>query len=139
MLNQIHVEGFVTKKQWTHSGDKFFRLAVYRDPDRPRKEIARATPNERDQPDYVTVRLPASLLAGLPVEFKSGQRVQVHGWLESREYTYTLAEFLADAQGDAPDVDPEQAQAVTAHRATTWITAERVVTVPDNRGNAKKK
>ncbi len=37
MLNQVHIEGYVTKKQWTYSNDQFFRLLYYRNPDRPRK------------------------------------------------------------------------------------------------------
>jgi hypothetical protein len=134
MLNQAHIEGYTTKKQWTYSGDRFFRLAVYRDPDRPRKESNRKTTDERDQPDYVTVRLPAALLAGLPVQFDPGQRVQVHGWLESREFEYRLDEYLDDAQGPKPEVEPAQAGKVVAHRATTWITADRIVVVPNNRG-----
>jgi hypothetical protein len=129
MLNQVHVEGYVTKRQWTYSGDTFFRLAAYRDPDRPRKEADRQDPNERDKPDYITIRVPATLLAGLPVQFQAGQRVQVHGWLESREYNYTLAEFLDDAQGPKPEVDEAQAGQVVAHRGTTWVTAERVLTL----------
>jgi hypothetical protein len=84
MLNQVHVEGFVTKKRWQHSGDTFFRLAVYRDPDRERKGQDKAGEG-RDRPDYVTVRAPAAVTT-LPVEFKGGQRIQIHGWLESREF-----------------------------------------------------
>jgi hypothetical protein len=141
MLNQVHVEGYVTKRQWTYSGDTYFRLAAYRDPDRPRKEADRRAIDEaaerqlRDKPDYVTVRVPAMLLAGLPVQFQAGQRVQVHGWLESREYNYTLAEFLDDAQGPKLEVDEVQAGQVIAHRGTTWITAERIVT--RSRGSAE--
>ena len=86
------------------------------------------------QPDYVTIRLPAAILAGLPVQFDPGQRVQVHGWLESREFEYTLDEYLDDAQGPKPEVEPAQAEKVVAHRATTWITADRIVVVPNNRG-----
>jgi hypothetical protein len=134
MLNQVHAEGYVTRRQWTYSGDTFFRLAVYRDPDRPRKEADRQDPNERDRPDYVTIRVPATLLAGLPVQFQAGQRVQVHGWLESREYDYTLAEFLDDAQGPKPEVGEAQAGQVVAHRGTTWITAERVLTLSRGSG-----
>ena len=137
MLNQVHIEGYATKKIWQYGGDTFFRLAAYRDPDRPRKESDR-NPNERDKPDYVTIKVPASLLAGLPVQFTSGQRVQVHGWLESREYESTLAEFLKDARSELK-IDVAQAKKVIAHRSTTWIVAERIVRIPgDNRRNEKK-
>jgi hypothetical protein len=138
MLNQVHTEGYVTKKVWQHSGDTFFRLAVYRDPDRTRKEAGRQAADERDQPDYVTVRVPAALTT-LPVEFQSGQRVQVHGWLESREFDYTLAEFLADAQGPKPEVDPGLAGQVAAHRGTTWIVAERIITLDGERSEKRKR
>ncbi len=137
MLNQTHVEGYVTKKIWQYGGDTFFRLAVYRDPDLPRKETGRNS-NDRDKPDYVTVKVPASLLAGLPVQFTSGQRIQVHGWLESREYESTLAEFLKDARESELEIDPAQAQRIVAHRSTTWITAARIVSMPD-RGRNKSK
>ncbi len=137
MLNQVHVEGYVTKKIWQYSGDTFFRLAVYRDPDRPRKKTDRNS-NERDKPDYITIKVPASLLAGLPVQFISGQRVQVHGWLESREYESTLSEFLQDARGPKLEIDSAQAQKVVAHRSTTWITAERIVSIPNSARNRSK-
>ena len=130
MLNQVHVEGFVTKKIWQYSGDTYFRLAVYRDPDRPRKVAEREAPDERDKPDYVTVRVPARLTT-MPVEFQSGQRVQVHGWLESREFDQSLAEFLWEAQGPKPKVSKAQAGKVIAHRGATWIVAERVLTMPE--------
>ena len=138
MLNQVHIEGYATKKIWQYGGDTFFRLAAYRDPDRPRKESDR-NPNERDKPDYVTIKVPASLLAGLPVQFTSGQRVQVHGWLESREYESTLAEFLKDARGSELEVDSAQAKEIIAHRSTTWITAERIVNIPNNSRSKGKK
>lgn len=141
MFNCVHIEGFVTKRIWRHSGDLFIRIANYRDPDRPRKESRHDSPNKRDQPDYVTIRVPAALTT-LPVEFQSGQRVQVDGWLESREFDYTLAEFLKDAQGDKPEIDPEQAKQLSAHRGTTWIVATRILTLPErdnSRGRKSKK
>ena len=133
MLNQVHVEGYVTKRIWQHSGDTFFRLAVYRDPDRPRKEATgRQDAGERDQPDYVTICIPASLTT-LPVAFRTGQRVQVYGWLESREFDYTLGEFLEDAQGPRLETDPRLRESIVAHRGTTWIVADRVVTIDGRR------
>jgi hypothetical protein len=135
MLNETHIEGYVTKKQWMYGGDRFLRVAVYRDPDRPRKEADRDSTQERDQPDYVTVKLPAALIAGMPIEFKPSQRVQVHGWLESRQYEQSLAEFLDSArqdQGQAVDVAPELSQKVVTHRSSTWVVADRIQIV--NRG-----
>ncbi len=135
MLNEVHIEGYVTKKQWTYSNDQFFRLAAYRDPDRPRKENEE---ENRDRPDYVTVKLPASLMAGLPVRFESGQRVQVHGWLESRQYTQSLTEFLESAHntGDgklALEIETQQADGIVTHRSSTWIVADRIVLTPKDK------
>ena len=132
MLNQCHVEGFITKKQWKYDGDTFFRLAIYRDPDRTRKEADREAANEKDQPDYVTICVPAALTA-MPVEFTAGRRIQAHGWLESREYAYSLQEFLEKAQGPKLDINTEKAEQVSTHRGTTWIVAERIVTIENGR------
>ena len=136
MLNETHIEGYVTKKQWMYGGDKFMRVAVYRDPDRPRKEGDRDSAKERDQPDYVTVKLPAALIAGMPIEFKPSQRVQVHGWLASRQYEQSLAEFLDSArqdQGQEVDVDPELSEKIITYRSSTWVVADRIQIV--NRGD----
>lgn len=137
MFNQVHVEGFVTKKIWQRGGDTFFRLAVYRDPDRPRKAAARGKADERDKLDYVTIRVPAPLTT-LPVAFHSGQLVQVHGWLESREFDYTLAEFLKEAEGPKLVVSPHQATQATTHRGTTWIVADRILNLPADLGRARR-
>jgi hypothetical protein len=141
MLNQVHQEGFVTKKQWTYDDDHFFRLAVYRDPDRQRKQAADPAPNRVDAPDYVTVCIPAEL--GLPGEIKAGQRLQVDGWLESRHYDVSLDEFLEKARGPKVSVvvDDEMAQRISVARTTTWIVADRVVIVPpgDRRPNRRSR
>jgi hypothetical protein len=130
MLNQTHQEGFVTKKQWTYNDDRFFRMAVYRDPDRQRKQAADPGPDRVDAPDYITVCIPAGLR--LPGEIKAGQRLQVDGWLESRHFEVSLDEFLERARGPKVSVvvDEEMAQRVMVERTTTWIVADRVVIVP---------
>ena len=135
MLNQVHIEGFVTRKIWQYGGDTFFRLAVYRDPDRPRKEADRGE-NGRDRPDYVTIRVPAALTA-LPVEFRPGQRIQVHGWLESRQYSQTLAEFLGDCGVTGVQVAGADPDEVSANRGSTWVVAERIVEIPEKSKNSK--
>ena len=38
MLNEVVIEGYVSGRQWTHSGDQFLRLGSYRDRQRPEKE-----------------------------------------------------------------------------------------------------
>ncbi len=129
MLNQVHVEGYVTKRIWQYDGDTFIRLATYRDQDRPRKK-ANGRANERDQPDYVTVRVPST---AMPIALRAGQRVQIHGWLESQSQKFTLADFLEAADGSKPDVDAAQSRKITAHRDFTRIVAERIVEMPSSK------
>lgn len=133
MLNQVHVEGYVTKKIWQYGGFTFLRLATYRDQDRPRKQAdGRASENERDQPDYVTVRI-ASALTAMPVAFEPGQRIQIHGWLESQSQKSSLADFLEAADGPKPEIDSAKAQKVVAYREFTRIVAERIVMLPQSK------
>lgn len=119
-MNEVHIEGFITKKQWMYGGDKFFRVAIYRDPDRPRKKEN----GDREKPDYITVKVPN----GGFIQLEASHLIQVHGWLESREYEYTLADFLEDADAEEITVDGDAANAIT-HRGSTWIVAERLVPV----------
>ena len=135
MLNKAIAEGYVTKKIWPYDGDMFFRLAVYRDPDREIK-VADRGPDERHKPDYFTVRLPASL----EVAVEAGQRVQIDGWLESREFDDTLADFLNKSRGDRkPRVDPQVARQVVKHRTSTWLVADRIIVIPNGGGNQRSK
>ncbi|MEA3397133.1 MAG: hypothetical protein U9R05_06690 [Chloroflexota bacterium] len=134
MLNQVHVEGYVTKKIWQYDGFTFFRLAAYRDQDRPRKKAKRQASNERDQPDYVTVRVSPSLTA-MPIAFEPGQRVQVHGWLESQSQKSSLADFLEAAEGPKIEIDAAKAQKSVAYRDFTRIVAERIVILPKSKHN----
>ena len=135
MLNSASVEGYVTKKIWEYDGDQFFRLAMYRDPDRPRKRNPQESEGKRDQPDYATVRVPATLSDRI----KPGQRVQVHGWLESQVQRRTLAEFLATAKGPALDLDQEKAQEISTAMDYTRIVADRIVPMPHSERKGKKK
>jgi hypothetical protein len=48
----------------------------------------------------LAAKAPGSLAGGLPVQFEAGQRVQVFGWFESREFEYTLSEFLSNVVHD---------------------------------------
>lgn len=131
MLNTVHLDGFVTRKRWQIGPDLYFRLAVYRDPDRPRKEAENGKVG-KDEPDYITVRLPNGV-ASLTGRLKAGQRVQVHGWLESRHYEESLEEILEKA-GLSPNEIGDQAK-VAVRRTTTWVCADRVVVVPNGKGS----
>ena len=130
MLNTVILDGYVTRKMWRIGPDLFFRLAVYRDPDRPRKEPEGG--NGKDGPDYLTVRLPVGL-ASLAGRLQPGQRVQVHGWLESRHYEEALEEFAKKAGISPEDIDLDAAS-ITVRRTTTWVCAERIVPVPEGNG-----
>jgi hypothetical protein len=92
MLDEVVIEGYVSGRPWTHSGDQFFRLGSYRDRQRP----AKRTTENRDEPDYVTARLASN---GLPVLLQGGMRVRVHGYIQSRYYTESLGDWLKDAKG----------------------------------------
>ncbi len=99
MINEAIVEGYIARLpgqsgtwQWKH--DTLFRLEVRRDPNRP----AKPQTDSRDEPDYITVRLPADRFAGLPFAPNSAKKIRVHGFLQSREYQETLAAFLGRAR-----------------------------------------
>ena len=137
MLNQIHLEGFITKRIWPYDGETFFRLAVYRDPDRPQVDSpVKGKHNEKKhRPDYITIRVPTHLTT-VPVTFEPGQRLQVHGWIESRQFEQSLAEFLENANGDDQEeieIDPDLAEELTTNRVTTWVVAERIITLDKQR------
>jgi hypothetical protein len=125
MINVTVIEGFVTKKIWQYDGHTFCRLAVYRDQDLPRKG------NGREAPDYVTLCIPAALIAPVADQFRQGARVQVHGWLESSEYQQSLAAFLEKAGAAGARVKGVDAAKVGISRVSTQVVAQRIVIVPD--------
>lgn len=121
MINEVVIEGFVSGRPWTHSGDQFFRIGSYRDRQRPAKRI-----ENRDEPDYVTARLAST---GLPALFQGGMRVRVHGYLQSRYYTETLADWLKDARGptNALSVGGELKSDLNHNRVVTEVVVEKIV------------
>lgn len=127
MLNEVLMEGFVSGRSWTHSNDQFFRLATYRDRQRAQKRK-----DGRDEPDYVTVRLPNT---GLPVNLQPGTKVRVHGYIQSRYYDETLGEWLENAKGpiESLSVGKDHRRDVRHNRVVTEIVCERLVPlmIPD--------
>ena len=122
MLNEVVLEGIIVRT-WTYADDLLFRLACYRDPDlpqKPHKEI-------KDAADFVTIRVTQSSPDALS-EVKKGQHVRVHGFLQSRDYQESLADFLKDARGAElvvpDDLDP---LALCAPRTTSEVIARRIV------------
>jgi hypothetical protein len=81
MINEITIEGIVTREPWSYDKDIFFRVACYRDMDLPAKPDT-SSPG-RDEPDYVNIRYPggagslfssACAVNGLPAAGKSVRR-----------------------------------------------------------------
>ncbi len=126
MINEVVLEGIVVKT-WKYADDLLFRLACFRDPDLPQKSL-----NEiQDAADYVTIRVFKGNL-GAPVMVEKGVHVRVHGFLQSRDYEESLADFLKDARGAELTV-PESlnANGLRAPRGTTEVIARRIMSQPN--------
>jgi len=122
MINDVVLEGIVVKT-CKFADDLLFRLACYRDPDLPQKSLN----DVQDAADFVTIRVIKGNL-GAPVAVDKGFHVRVHGFLQSRDYTESLADFLKDARGAEMTV-PENLDPANlrAPRSTTEIIARRIM------------
>jgi hypothetical protein len=122
MINEVVLEGIVVKT-WKYAEDLLFRIACYRDPDLPSKSLNDA----QDAADFVTIRVLKGNL-GAPVVVEKGIHVRVHGFLQSRDYEESLADFLKDAHGaELPvpeNLDPNN---LRAPRGTTEVIARRIM------------
>jgi hypothetical protein len=93
MINDVVLENIVVKA-WRYAVALLFHLACYRHPDLPPKPL-----NElQDATDFVKLRVPKGNL-GLPVVVEKNYHVRVHGFLQSRDYAVSLADFLKDVPG----------------------------------------
>ena len=92
MINDVVLEGIVTREPWKYTDDLFFRLATYRDTDLPPKPLDA----ERDQADYINVRVSGG--ANGLMSIRRGMRLRVHGFLQSRDYRESLNDFLEKAR-----------------------------------------
>ena len=130
MINEVVLEGVVVKT-WKYADDLLFRLACYRDPDLPQKSL-----NEtQDAADFVTIRVIKGSL-GAPVVVDKGIQVRVHGFLQSRDYEESLADFLKDARGaELPIPENLEPASLRAPRGTTEVIARRIMS---QRSGAKK-
>jgi hypothetical protein len=124
VLNEVVIEGWFTGKAWHYAGDLFFRLSNYRDRQRPAKPQVEG----REQPDYVTIRIPAS---GVPLALQKSALYRVHGFLQSREYRETLGDYIKSAHGTTSmlSVSDELRREITHNRAVTEVVAERLILV----------
>ena len=122
MINEVVLEGIVVKT-WKYADDLLFRLACYRDPDLPQKALS----DTQDAADFVTIRVTKGNL-GAPVVVEKGVNIRVHGFLQSRDYMESLADFLKDARGaELPlpeNLDPAN---LRAPRGTTEVIARRIM------------
>ena len=122
MLNEVQIEGIIAKEPWKYDRDLFFRVASYRDADMPAKPDI--TPG-RDEPDYINVRVPGGATSLMTAT--RGDRVRVHGFLQSRDFKESLTEFLGKARknGEAPEI--EDADKIKIDRGILEVVAQRVV------------
>ena len=122
MINTVILEGLVVRT-WTFADDRFYRMASYRDPGLPTK----LRNEEQDAADFMTVRVEKGSLGG-PVSLEVQDRVRVHGFMQSRDYEETLADFSREAKGPQPKfLDEYDPRALRRTRVTTEIVAQRIV------------
>jgi len=129
MINEITIEGIVTREPWSYDKDVFFRVACYRDMDLPAKPDT-SSPG-RDEPDYVNIRYPGG--AGTMFSVQKGQRVRVNGFLQSREFKEGLIDLVEKARknGHIEIKLPEDSglEKVNIERNTTEVVATRVISL----------
>ncbi len=131
MLNEVQIEGLVARDSWTYDKDLFFRIASYRDADMPTKPDV--VPG-RDEPDYVNVRYQGgatSLFAP-----RKGMRLRVHGYLQSRDFKESMADFLEKARrngGEIPAIETQNK--IQIDRNIVEVVATRVIVLDDNTRN----
>ena len=94
MLNEIHVEGAVTRT-WTFQDVHFARIACRIDSGRMRTSEA----GQRES-EYITLRFEPPALARAASTLKGSSLVRATGYLSSREYDITLKSFCRSADGD---------------------------------------
>ena len=116
-MNEVHLSGQI-KKVWTYDNNLYVRLSVRRDPGRPKR-----SPQEGGPYDYITV---AFIDGKNQFHFIPGQMLSVHGWIQSRDFDETLAEFLERARGaDGLDIPKAQLRQIYVHRSVIEVIAER--------------
>jgi len=116
-MNEVHLSGRVMKV-WDIGGDRFARISIPRDNDRPAR-------HDGGRYDYLTVRFPNG--RDKSIGLNNGQDVIVHGFMQSRDYQESLADFLKGAQGlqGKPDFKKANPNEVMVNRSTTEVVAMR--------------
>ena len=116
-MNEVHLSGQI-KRVWTYDDNLYVRLSIRRDPGRPKR-----SPQEGGPYDYVTV---AFIDGKRQFHFEEGQFLAVHGWIQSRDFDESLADFLKRAEGaDGLDIPQNQLRQISVHRSVIEVIAER--------------
>ncbi len=131
-INRVVVEGIVARA-WTHSEDRYLRLAVY-DRHTPVTQGRGNYGRPRRKPHYVTILLPAGkTTGGREVAARLKDRLRVTGALRDRGYRQTLHEALLRTGSSAvvelmqrlPNA--ERMQEIAAQQETTHLEAAAVI------------
>jgi len=121
MLNTVTIEGIVTAKdERLHVA----RLAVYRDDNK------RFRADGREMPDYVSVRYGGNRGDDLQV----GNRVLVHGFIQSRDFQESLARILERVGLELPNDLKEKVNGMSLPRVATEVVAEKIIRISSRNG-----
>ncbi len=121
MLNKVTIEGVVTQRD---ANLRVARIAVYRDGNK------RFRSDGREMPDYVSIRYPL----GRDDDMAEGNRVVVHGFLQSRDFQEPLGRVLRKV--GLPVSDDARGRHVP--RVATEVVAEKVIRVSGRNGSDEK-
>ncbi len=134
-MNSVQLNGHVTHR-WKYGTDRFLRLVVQRSPALPTKVEDEGPDGQlvRRNCDYISVRLPASLFGGIPVNFPKGTQLEVVGFMQSRDYFESLTGFLKRANGGpAPTLrEGHDAGRLKERRSAVEVVALSVVKLDNN-------
>jgi hypothetical protein len=93
MIKAFELKGIVVNI-WKCTVAILFCLACYRHPDLPPKPL-----NEIRTAAYFVTSWVLKNHLGAPVVVEKNYRVRVHGFLQSRDYEESIADFLKDSRG----------------------------------------
>lgn len=138
MLNKVMVQGYVSGGIFHKNGDTYFRLGSYRDPQRPQRRKQVTDGSVRDEPDYVSCRLPVSTFT-TPMALVKGMEVRIEGYLEHRYHEEKLGEFIKRAKGPVRmlSVSSDLQSTVSTERVSTEIVVEEfnLIAMPKHTDN----
>ncbi len=116
MLNSVTLEGIVTARD---DRLRVARLAVYRDDNK------RYRADGREMPDFVSIRYGGDRKDDLTV----GNRVVVHGFVQSRDFQEPLPRVLSRVGLELPEELEKKVNGMTVPRVATEIVAQKIIVV----------